>query len=318
MQDLFDKTGVMAIGTRLRMLSEKMIKESERLYSLYNVDLKPKWFPVIFLIRETNEPITITQIAKQIGHSHVSVVKTVKELSKAELISEIKDVNDGRKTNITLSKKGEDVTKGLDDQIRDITVAMEKMMNQSKHNLWLALEEFEELFEEKSTYTRVLEEKRLRESKNITIIPYEEKYQKKFEELNKNWINEYFTMEKKDTLSLENPQEYILDKGGYILVALYKNEIVGVCALLKSDNENYDYEMAKMAVDENFQGKGIGIILAKNIIHKAKELNAKTIFLESNTILKPAITLYKKLGFKKIDGYSSPYVRSNISMELIL
>ena len=318
MQDLFDKTGVMAIGTRLRMLSEKMIKESERLYSLYNVDLKPKWFPVIFLIRETNEPITITQIAKQIGHSHVSVVKTVKELSKAELISEIKDVNDGRKTNITLSKKGEDVTKGLDDQIRDITVAMEKMMSQSKHNLWLALEEFEELFEEKSTYTRVLEEKRLRESKNITIIPYEEKYQKKFEELNKNWINEYFTMEKKDTLSLENPQEYILDKGGYILVALYKNEIVGVCALLKSDNENYDYEMAKMAVDENFQGKGIGIILAKNIIHKAKELNAKTIFLESNTILKPAITLYKKLGFKKIDGYSSPYVRSNISMELIL
>lgn len=318
MQDLFDKTGVMAIGTRLRMLSEKMIKESERLYSLYNVDLKPKWFPVIFLIRETNEPITITQIAKLIGHSHVSVVKTVKELSKAELISEIKDVNDGRKTNITLSKKGEDVTKGLDDQIRDITVAMEKMMNQSKHNLWLALEEFEELFEEKSTYIRVLEEKRLRESKNITIIPYEEKYQKKFEELNKNWINEYFTMEKKDTLSLENPQEYILNKGGYILVALYKNEIVGVCALLKSDNENYDYEMAKMAVDENFQGKGIGIILAKNIIHKAKELNAKTIFLESNTILKPAITLYKKLGFKKIDGYSSPYVRSNISMELIL
>ena len=318
MQDLFDKTGVMAIGTRLRMLSEKVVKESERLYSLYNVDLKPKWFPVIFLIRETNEPITITQIAKQIGHSHVSVVKIVKELSKAELISEIKDTKDGRKTNITLSEKGQEVTKGLDDQIRDITVAMEKMMSQSKHNLWLALEEFEELFEEESTYTRVLEERRLRESKNVSIVNFEDKYKQAFEILNKQWINQYFKMEKKDTLSLENPEEYIINKGGYILVALYKNQIAGVCALMKSENENYDYEMAKMAVDDDFRGKGIGLILAQNVIKKAMELNAKSIFLESNTVLKAAITLYKKLGFKKINGYSSPYERSNISMELIL
>lgn len=318
MQDLFDKTGVMAIGTRLRMLSEKVIKESEKIYGLYDVDLKPKWFPVIYLIRESNEPKTITQIANEIGHSHVSIVKIVKELSKAELISEIQDTNDRRKTNITLNEKGREVTKGLDDQLRDLTIAIEKMLSKSKHNLWLALEEFEELFEEQSTYMRVLEEKRIRESKHITIINYEDKYKEKFEELNKHWINKHFTIEEKDTLSLENPQEYILDKGGHILVALYKNEIVGVCALLKSDSKEYDYEMAKMAVDDNFQGKGIGIILANAVIDKAKELNAKSIFLESNTILKPAITLYKKLGFKKLDGYSSPYKRANISMELIL
>lgn len=318
MQDLFDKTGVMAIGTRLRMLSEKVIKESEKIYGLYDVDLKPKWFPVIYLIRESNEPKTITQIANEIGHSHVSIVKIVKELSQAELISEIQDTKDRRKTNITLNEKGREVTKGLDNQHRDITVAIEKMLSKSKHNLWLALEEFEELFEEQSTYMRVLEEKRIRESKHITIVNYEDKYKIKFENLNKHWINKYFIIEEKDTLSLENPKEYILDKGGHILVALYKNEIVGVCALLKSDNKEYDYEMAKMAVDNDFQGKGIGLILANAVIDKAKELNAKSIFLESNTILKPAITLYKKLGFKKIDGYSSPYERANISMKLIL
>jgi len=318
MQNIFDKTGVMAIGTRLRMLSEKVVKESEKLYTLYNIDLKPKWFPVIYLIRENKEPITITQIAKEIGHSHVSVVKIVKELSKEELIVEIQDTNDRRKTNLTLSEKGKEVTSGLDNQLRDITVAIEKMLNNSEHNLWLALEEFEELFEEKSTYTRVLEEKKIRESKYINIINYEDKHKEKFEELNKTWINKYFEIEENDILSLEHPKEYILDKGGHIVVALYKNEIAGVCALLKSDNPNYDYKMEKMAVDVKFQGKGIGLCLARAVIDKAIELKSKSIFLESNTILNPAITLYKKLGFKKTQGYSSPYQRANISMELIL
>ena len=55
-----------------------------------------------------------------------------------------------------------------------------------------------------------------------------------------------------------------------------------------------------------------------NVIEKAKEAGFKRLYLESNTILKPAINLYYKLGFKKITGAPSPYERSNIQMELIL
>ncbi|RYD17729.1 MAG: MarR family transcriptional regulator, partial [Verrucomicrobiaceae bacterium] len=40
--------------------------------------------------------------------------------------------------------------------------------------------------------------------------------------------------------------------------------------------------------------------------------------LESNTVLKPAIKLYEKLGFKKVVGRASPYSRANIQMELDL
>lgn len=50
----------------------------------------------------------------------------------------------------------------------------------------------------------------------------------------------------------------------------------------------------------------------------AKELGASKIYLESNTILKPAIQLYQKLGFQKIVGRTTPYKRCNIQMELIL
>ena len=72
-----------------------------------------------------------------------------------------------------------------------------------------------------------------------------------------------------------------------------------------------------MAVDEKFQGKKIGQALADAAIAKAKSLGAKKIILYSNTILAPAIALYRKIGFKEIpvDG---TYKRSDIKMELPL
>jgi hypothetical protein len=47
-------------------------------------------------------------------------------------------------------------------------------------------------------------------------------------------------------------------------------------------------------------------------------MGAKKIYLESNTILKPAINLYHKMGFQKVSGLATPYKRCNIQMELVL
>lgn len=155
-------------------------------------------------------------------------------------------------------------------------------------------------------------------SDSIKIVNYEPKYQKAFRELNKEWIDAYFVMEKEDYKALDNPNESILDKGGEILVVLYNDEVAGVCALAKAKNNHYDYELAKMAVSPKFHGKGIGYTLGNAVLKRAKELGGKSIFLESNTILVPAIFLYRKLGFKEVKGMSSPYERSNIIMELEL
>lgn len=99
-------------------------------------------------------------------------------------------------------------------------------------------------------------------------------------------------------------------------MARNNGEIVGTCALIKLNDDTY--ELAKMAVSEAARGKGVGWLLGQAAIHKAREFKAKTIFLESNTILEPAIKLYQKLGFQKIVGQPSPYERCNIQMELKL
>ncbi|WP_396589512.1 GNAT family N-acetyltransferase [Allomuricauda sp. R78024] len=150
------------------------------------------------------------------------------------------------------------------------------------------------------------------------IVPFSEVYSSAFKTLNEEWITKYFKMEEMDQVSLNHPKEYILDKGGYIAVALLNEEPVGVCALIKTTYEGFDYELAKMGVSPKTQGKGIGKLLGNHIIEKAKSLGAKRIFLESNRVLKPAISLYLKLGFTEIVGATSPYERSDIQMELNL
>lgn len=204
MYKLFDKTGVMALGTRLRILSEKVTKESEKIFDLYSVDIKPKWYPVIYTLLE-NESKTITQIAQEVGYSHVSVISIIKEMSKSGMLEEKKDKVDKRKTNITLSKKGKELVSGLEYQHIDATVAMQKMLNEMENNLWLAMEEFDELFEKKTTYERILEEKKVRESKNIEIIEFNNKYTSFFKDINLEWIEEYFTLEEEDMNCLDNP-----------------------------------------------------------------------------------------------------------------
>ena len=315
--NFFDNVGIIAIGTRLRLLSEKMTEDATKIYEMYNVDLKPKWFPVFYVLSHNGEK-SITAIANEIGHSHPSVSKIVREMVKEQILLEKKDQSDGRKNNIVLAPKGIQIAKQIESQYIDVKKAVEATLNQSRHNMWHAIEEFEFLLDQKSMYHRVKEEKKFREAESVKIVPYESKYRILFKSLNEEWITTFFKMEEADRKALEHPKEYILDQGGEILIALYNEKPVGVCALIKMNDLNYDYELAKMAVTPEAKGKGIGLILGKAIIEKAQSLGAQKLYLESNTILKPAINLYHKLGFKKVVGHPTPYERCNIQMELKL
>lgn len=313
--DFFSKTGKMALGSRLRLLSAKVTDDAARIYELYNVDFSPKWFPVFFLLSEEGEK-TITEIAGEIEHSQPSVSKIIQEMTAAGLVRENLKSQDKRRNVVGLTKKGTVLSERIRIQCSDVDAAIESIIEEATHNLWEAIEEWEFLLKQKSLFKRVQEQKKLRESMEVQIVNYEPKYQSAFRALNEEWISTYFEMEEADYNALDHPKEYILDKGGKIFVALLDNEAVGVCALIKMNDPDYDFELAKMAVSPKAQGKNIGWLLGQAVINAAKELGASKIYLESNTMLKPAINLYQKLGFQKVTGRTTPYKRCNIQMEL--
>lgn len=161
-------------------------------------------------------------------------------------------------------------------------------------------------------------EKQHQENYDIKIVDYQSKYKSAFKALNEEWISKYFEMEEVDFQALDNPDESILAAGGKIFVALYKEEPVGVCALIKREDLLYDHELAKLAVSPKAQGKRIGFLLCQRVINAAKESGASRLYLEGNRILKASIALYKKLGFQEIKERTSSYKRVNIQMELVL
>ncbi len=152
---------------------------------------------------------------------------------------------------------------------------------------------------------------------SIRIEPYSAEYRDAFYRLNEEWITTYFQMEPLDHQALEDPQKYILDRGGHIFVATVDTEPLGVCALIRRDDLDC-YELGKMAVSPKAQGEGLGWKLGRAVVEKARELGARRILLETNTVLVPAVRLYQKLGFRELEGAESLYDRCNIIMELPL
>jgi len=152
----------------------------------------------------------------------------------------------------------------------------------------------------------------------VKIVEYDPKYQQNFRDLNEEWISNFFKMEASDYKMLDNPEDYIINKGGHIVFALLNEEVVGTCALIKTSDEPLIFELAKMAVSPKAQGKKLGYLIGKELIDKAKELKAKEVFLETNSSLVPAIKLYEKLGFQHIPVIDSPYERADTKMLLDL
>ena len=76
-----------------------------------------------------------------------------------------------------------------------------------------------------------------------------------------------------------------------------------------------------MAVTPAWQGRGLGRKLLEHVIHQARQLKAKRLYLETNSRLVPAIRLYESLGFRHLPAdrvIPSPYQRADVYMEFFL
>jgi len=150
----------------------------------------------------------------------------------------------------------------------------------------------------------------------VTILSYQPKYAEDYKQLNLAWIEKYFKVEEHDIEQLDNPDAYIISKGGYILFAKYDGAIVGTCALIKTGDS--EYELAKMAVTDAFKGKGISKLLIEKCLSTAATLGAKKIYLQSNSQLITALALYEKYGFKHVPVVNAHYTTADVMMEKIL
>ena len=305
----FNELGHIALGTALRQLAAQVSKDAENTYAKFGFAIEPKWFPVFYVLASKGAD-SVVNIAKEINHSHVSVSKIVKEMKARDLIESYKSSDDSRVTLVALNSKAKAMVPQMKKQCDAIDAAMRELKDETGIDLWEAVSVVERHLRYRPISARVDGD-----SPDIKVVDYAPKYREAFKSLNVEWISKYWELEEPDFKALDDPEGYILNQSGVILIALDKGEPIGCCALIKQADDTF--ELAKMAVSPKAQGKGVGLLLGKSIVERAKLMGLKRLYLESNSVLKPAICLYEKIGFKPIKGASSPYARCDVQMELL-
>lgn len=138
-----------------------------------------------------------------------------------------------------------------------------------------------------------------------------------FRDINLEWIERYFAVEQKDRDVLDHPGKYILDPGGAILIAEDDGAAIGVVSLVMMDAGSI--ELAKMGVRPSAQGKGAGRLLVDAAIAKARSMGMSRVYIETNSVLGPALKLYRDAGFQPLrERQPSPYARADVQLELFL
>lgn len=308
--------GYIAIGTRLRMLTDKFILDADKIYKDTGLDFEPRWFTVFYLIN-LKKSITVTEIADQLGYTQPAVTQIANSLVKKKLISAVKEKKDSRKKILNITAKGEDLLLELIPVWQDIENSVKELFNDTGYDVLFVVSKLESELEKNDIYSRVMEKIKKRQLEEIKILEYDNskksEHKKFFKELNYEWLNKYFKVEIEDKKQLENPEKEILNKGGFIFFAEYNDEIAGTAAILKRDGKTY--ELAKMAVKNEYQGKQIGKKLGNAVIEKVKHLKCENLYLDTSALLTPAINLYKNLGFEEVEMKDpSKYERDTFRM----
>jgi N-acetylglutamate synthase-like GNAT family acetyltransferase len=154
-------------------------------------------------------------------------------------------------------------------------------------------------------------------SSRLSIRGFTDALAPAFHDINAQWIQAMFRLEPTDRDVLENPRARIIEPGGDILFVEQEGiGIVGTCALQKTGERRF--ELTKMGVLDTARGAKAGEFLLRAVLQRARELDAQTLYLLTNSACAAAIHLYEKVGFVHdaaiMRNHGARYERCDVAM----
>ena len=303
--------GLVAMGSRLRALSDRFYDLADELYRREGSPLQSRWLAVFRLLHDRG-PKTIGEIAEAIGQTHSAVSQQTKRLVADGWLCTVESA-DRRQRTLDLTARAEaalrearPIWRALQEELA-LRTAAAGVDVPATLSVLSALPG-PELADAVVTRTRALR------ADAVEVVPFAPELREDFYRLNADWLERFFHVEEVDHRVLSNPEGEILASGGRIFFARSGDRIVGTCALMLA--EPGVFELTKMAVDPSAQGLGIGRKLIERAISEFQAMGAKQLFLETNTKLAPAIRLYESVGFEHQPAVreGTHYSRANVYM----
>lgn len=130
-----------SFGFRLRRLSESLDQQIQRIYRRSRLEFEPRWYPVMVLLQQGR--YGVMDMAHELGVTHAAVSQIVSAMKKAGLILTQADPSDGRRSLLSLSRKGQVLAHQLQPLWQAIAEATTELLQQEVPDLLPALDALE-------------------------------------------------------------------------------------------------------------------------------------------------------------------------------
>ncbi|WP_081909621.1 GNAT family N-acetyltransferase [Aureispira sp. CCB-QB1] len=148
------------------------------------------------------------------------------------------------------------------------------------------------------------------------LIPATNHYTKEMKQLVFDVLEEYGLKPGAIDFCLDDVEKHYFERGGYFVVILDQNGVVvGTGGIYPLDDQSL--ELRKMYLRSEHRGKGLGQWMLTLLLEKAKVLGFQRVELDTASVLKEAIGLYKKNGFQRFES-DHMVARCDQAYELLL
>ncbi|MEP7184368.1 MAG: bifunctional helix-turn-helix transcriptional regulator/GNAT family N-acetyltransferase [Rhodanobacter sp.] len=291
--EFVNELGLVALGSRMRAISERLYAIADEVYQRSGIALRGRWFPLLRLLHDRG-PRTVGEIAQAIGQTHSAVSQMADKLVREGWLEVTADTADKRVRRLGLSAQGGAAMRDAKPAWRAIQEVLESRCGEAGIEVLGTLSAFAKVLES-PIQDEIVQRTVALQREAVRVVRFQPMLREHFYRLNAGWLRKHFYIEEIDDRVLSNPEGEIIDVGGEIFFALLGDEVVGTCALKKEPDESL--ELTKMAVDERHRGLGIGRRLIEAAIDEFTRRGGKTLFLETNSKLAPAVKLYESVGF---------------------
>lgn len=156
MEDKLQLYGELGLGSRLKRLSDILMKEVQIVYNTLHIDFDAYLFPIFKVIIDL-EVATTTDIQEAIQYTQPAITQALKKLTDKKLVTYKIDKLDKRKKIFKLSPKGKEIHQQMIPLWSVIDKQVKWLTEGSAASLTLHLTYLENQLKEKSLSQRILE-----------------------------------------------------------------------------------------------------------------------------------------------------------------
>ena len=155
-QDFLDELRELALGSRLKRMSELMMADAASVYGHFGIDVQPKWFTLLALLAKKGAT-GVVEAAESLGLSQPAISQFSNQLVKMSYISIQADERDSRRKKMALTPLGKQKIQQMQPMWTAVQKAAEELCSEMENDFYTSLKKLEESFSRRSLKQRTLD-----------------------------------------------------------------------------------------------------------------------------------------------------------------